>query len=83
MKSELRTQKSEIKTLVLIFPTRDSHRDMNTQFVTLEINLQETPAQLLQAIETELRLSGEPLRWAITSLDLPRQKAIVEAVVIS
>ncbi|MGL5927101.1 hypothetical protein [Chroococcidiopsis sp.] len=56
---------------------------MTTQFITLEINLQETPAQLLQAIETQLRLSGEPLRWAITSVDFLRQKAIVEAVVIS
>ncbi|MDV2992292.1 MAG: hypothetical protein N4J56_001946 [Chroococcidiopsis sp. SAG 2025] len=56
---------------------------MTTQFVTLEIDFQETLAQLLQAIETELRLSGEPLRWAITSVDLARQKAIVEAVVVS
>lgn len=69
--------------MVLTFPTPYSCHNMTTQFVTLEIDLQETPAQLLQAIETELRLSGEPLRWAITSLDLPRQKAIVEAVVIS
>jgi hypothetical protein len=69
--------------MVLTFSTPDSRHNMKTQFVTLEIDLQETPALLLQAIETELRLSGEPLRWAITSVDLPRQKAIVEAVVIS
>jgi peptide subunit release factor RF-3 len=51
--------------------------------MTFEIDLQETPVQLLQKIETELRLSGEPLRWAITSVDIPRRKAIVEAVVTS
>jgi hypothetical protein len=56
---------------------------MTTQFITLEINLQESPAQLMQVIETGLRLSGEPLRWAITSINLSRQKAIVEAVIIS
>jgi hypothetical protein len=56
---------------------------MTTHFMTFEIDLQETPVQLLQKIETELRLSGEPLRWAITSVDIPRRKAIVEAVVTS
>ncbi|NHC34857.1 hypothetical protein [Scytonema millei] len=69
--------------MVLTFPIPYSRSSMTTQFVTLEINLQESPAQLLQAIETGLRLSGEPLRWAITDVDLSRQKAIVEAIVIS
>ena len=54
---------------------------MMTQFVNLEVDLQETPAQLQQAIESGLRLVGEPLRWAITRIDSQRHKAIVEAVV--
>lgn len=54
---------------------------MTTQFVDLEVDLQEMPAQMQQAIEAELRLSGKPLRWAITRIDSKRQKAIVEAVV--
>ena len=54
---------------------------MTTQFITAEIDLQETPAQLHQVIEAELKKQGEPLRWAITSVDAQRQKAHVEAVV--
>ncbi len=54
---------------------------MTTHFITAEIDLQETPAELLKAIETELNKQGEPLRWAITSVDVDEQKATVEAVV--
>ncbi|MBG1270021.1 hypothetical protein [Nostoc sp. WHI] len=55
---------------------------MTTHFITAEIDLQETPAELLKAIETELNKQGEPLRWAITSMNVEQQKATVEAVVI-
>lgn len=54
---------------------------MTTHFITAEINLQENPAQLQQEIEAELRKRGEPLRWAITSIDLVQQTAQVEAIV--
>lgn len=54
---------------------------MTTHFITAEIDLQETPAQLHKAIEAELQKQGEPLRWAITSVDVVGQKALVEAVV--
>ncbi|MEH2042790.1 hypothetical protein [Nostoc sp.] len=54
---------------------------MTTHFITAEIDLQETPAELLEAIETELNKQGEPLRWAVTSVDVDEQKATVEAVV--
>ncbi|MEH2293319.1 hypothetical protein [Nostoc sp.] len=54
---------------------------MTTHFITAEIDLKETPAELLKAIETELNKQGEPLRWAITSVDVDQQKATVEAVV--
>ncbi|WP_373528659.1 hypothetical protein [Nostoc sp.] len=54
---------------------------MTTHFITAEIDLQETPAELLKAIETELNKQGEPLRWAITSVNVDQEKATVEAVV--
>lgn len=54
---------------------------MTTHFITAEIDLQETPAELHQAIEAELQKQGEPLRWAVTSVDVEQQKALVEAVV--
>jgi hypothetical protein len=54
---------------------------MTTHFITAEIDLQETPVQLQQAIEAELQKRGEPLRWAVTSVDSDRQKAQVEAIV--
>ena len=54
---------------------------MTTHFITAEIDLQETPAELHQAIEAELQKQGEPLRWAVTSVDADQQKAVVEAVV--
>lgn len=54
---------------------------MTTHFITAEIDLQESPVQLQQAIETELQKRGEPLRWAIASVDVDGQKAQVEAIV--
>lgn len=54
---------------------------MTTHFITAEIDLQETPVQLQQAIEAELQKRGEPLRWAVTGVDADRQKAQIEAIV--
>jgi len=54
---------------------------MTTHFITAEIDLQATPTELQQAIEAELKKQGEPLRWAITSVDDAQQKVTVEAVV--
>jgi hypothetical protein len=54
---------------------------MTTHFITAEIDLQETPTELQKAIEAELQKQGEPLRWAITSVDVEQQKACVEAVI--
>lgn len=54
---------------------------MTTHFITAEINLEENPAKLHQAIETELTKRGEPLRWAITEVDHSQQTVHVEAVV--
>jgi hypothetical protein len=54
---------------------------MTTHFITAEVDLQETPTELEKAIEAELQKQGEPLRWAITSVDEQQQTAAVEAVV--
>ena len=54
---------------------------MIIQFITAEVALQATPIQLQQAIESELQKQGEPLRWAITSVDIERQKVLVEAII--
>ncbi|MDM9384790.1 hypothetical protein QUB80_29470 [Chlorogloeopsis sp. ULAP01] len=54
---------------------------MTTHFITAEIDLQETPTELQKVIEAELQKQGEPLRWAITSVDIKQQKVNVEAVV--
>ncbi len=54
---------------------------MTTHFITAEIDLQETPTELQKTIKTELEKQGDPLRWAITSVDKQQQKATVEAVV--
>jgi hypothetical protein len=54
---------------------------MTTHFITAEIDLQESPVKLQQAIEAELEKRGEPLRWAVTNVDKEQQKAQVEAVV--
>jgi hypothetical protein len=54
---------------------------MTTHFITAEIDLQETPLQLQQTIESELKKQGKPLRWAITQVDSEAQKAQVEAIV--
>ncbi len=54
---------------------------MTTHFITAEIDLQESPKQLHQAIEAELQQRGEPLRWAVTAVDSETHKAQVEAVV--
>lgn len=54
---------------------------MTTHFITAEIDLQASPIETHQAIEAELQKRGEPLRWAVTTVDEDQQKAIVEAVV--
>jgi hypothetical protein len=53
---------------------------MTTHFITAEVNLNETNMDLQDAITTQLKNQGEPLRWAITSVD--DGIAQVEAVVL-
>ncbi|NJP10375.1 MAG: hypothetical protein HC866_13605 [Leptolyngbyaceae cyanobacterium RU_5_1] len=54
---------------------------MTTHFITAEIDLQESPLAIQHAVEAELQKRGEPLRWAVTNVDLERQKMMVEAIV--
>ncbi len=54
---------------------------MTTHFITAEIDFQATPTELQKTIEAELKKQGEPLRWAITSVDTEQEKVTVEAVV--
>lgn len=54
---------------------------MTTHFITAEINLQESPLALQEEIEAELQKRGEPLRWAVTDVDMEQQKVTVEAIV--
>ena len=54
---------------------------MTTHFITAEVDLQANPIELEQAIAKELEKQGEPLRWAITTVDSQKEKATVEAVV--
>ncbi|MCY7273117.1 MAG: hypothetical protein LH702_05065 [Phormidesmis sp. CAN_BIN44] len=56
---------------------------MNTHFVTTQVDLQATPAEMQLAIESTLRTHGEPLRWAVTSVNTENQKAQIEAIVIT
>jgi hypothetical protein len=53
---------------------------MTTHFITAEVNLNETNMDLQDAIATQLKIQGEPLRWAITEVD--EGIAQVEAVVL-
>jgi hypothetical protein len=56
---------------------------MTTHFITAEIDLQSSPADLQKEIDAELQKRGKPLRWAVTEVNTDRQKATVEAVVIT
>jgi hypothetical protein len=54
---------------------------MTTKFVDLDIPLTPLVQDLPSQIETALRQWGEPLRWAITRVDLQQQLVHVEAIV--
>ena len=52
---------------------------MTTDFITIELAIQSSVRELHQTIEQELRIFGEPLRWAITRVN--SQTVEIEAVV--
>jgi hypothetical protein len=53
---------------------------MVTQFITVEIDLRGLNCPLQNALESQLKMQGEPLRWAITAVN--QGIAQVEAVVL-
>lgn len=53
--------------------------DLKTEFVLIKVELQDTGIALRHHIEAQLRSYGEPLRWAITSVD--QSTVQIEAVV--
>ncbi len=54
---------------------------MTTHFITAEIDLSAKESYLVDQVNAELVKHGEPLRWAITSVDDEKQTAQLEAVV--
>lgn len=54
---------------------------MNTLFVKIELSLPEPIANLPELVEQTLRQWGEPLRWAITTIDPQTRIANIEAIV--
>jgi hypothetical protein len=54
---------------------------MTTHFITAEVDLQAASQVLPEIIETQLKVQGEPLRWAITGIK--DDQAQVEAVVLT
>lgn len=55
---------------------------MTTHFITAEVDLPNTADELHTVIHAELQKQGEPLRWAVTDVDVTRQKALVEGYVV-
>lgn len=54
---------------------------MITDFISLEIDLEDDTALLHELIKFELQKYGKPLRWAITAVNSERGKVVLEAVV--
>ena len=54
---------------------------MVIDFISTKVDLREDTLNLRKAIELELEKYGQPLRWAITAVDLEQGKVIVEGVV--
>ena len=55
---------------------------MKIKSIETEINIQDALGDLDRFIETELQKWGEPLRWAITTVDRETNIARIEAIVI-
>ncbi|MCY7331343.1 MAG: hypothetical protein LH649_01500 [Pseudanabaena sp. CAN_BIN31] len=62
---------------------------MTTHFITAEVEINENQEAIAKTVEQELAKHGEPLRWAIASVDskvdavtnIKTQTANVEAVI--
>ncbi|MEM6402667.1 MAG: hypothetical protein AAF757_20960 [Cyanobacteria bacterium P01_D01_bin.116] len=54
---------------------------MITDFISVEIDLEDNIARFQDSVESELHKHGKPLRWAITAVDSDKGKVVLEAVV--
>lgn len=61
--------------------TLASIEHLTTIFLSIIVPLPSSAVHLRDIVEAKLRSHGEPLRWAITSIDVVRQTAQIEAVV--
>ncbi len=52
-----------------------------TQFITVEVPIAPSVAELQVAIARSLQRYGDPLRWAITAVNATTQTLQIEAVV--
>jgi hypothetical protein len=55
---------------------------MIIESIEIELDITATLGELDRSIETNLQNWGEPLRWAITSIDPTTNIAKIEAIVI-
>jgi hypothetical protein len=55
---------------------------VNIESIEIEMDITAARGQLDTAIEATLQKWGEPLRWAITAVDLETNIAQIEAIVI-
>ena len=60
---------------------RSKNGAMITRFVALEIDLKSSTKELQQDIEAALRRWGDPLRWAVVTVDELQRKVFIEGVV--
>lgn len=55
---------------------------LESDFVTVDVALEDSLSQMQWAIEMALTQWGDPLRWAVTGVDMAKQVARVEAIVL-
>ena len=59
----------------------ESNTAIESNFITLDVPLENSPLQMQQAIEIALKQWGDPLRWAVMQVDVSNQIAKIEAIV--
>jgi hypothetical protein len=65
----------------VIYLVRSEVIILTTISIETEVSLSENPGDLPRLVEAALRKWGEPLRWAIVSVDRDRLLVRVEAIV--
>lgn len=51
-------------------------------FITMEVDLSNSPMQVQRAIEQELQKRSQHFSWVVTDVDVLRQKALVDAWIV-